>query len=156
VDNPFAFLQQYPDESDYAERADLVAFSAPPVDELLELAGPIELTAVVRSSGPVMDVFARLLDVDPDGAARYIARGQVVVDPATEDTPVRISLCHTGYLLRPGHGLRLHLAGSDFPEFVPHPGTGENRWLAAETQTNEQTLTLGGNEPARLTITVLP
>ena len=49
VDNPFAFLQQYPDESGYAERADVVAFSAPPVDELLELAGPIELTAVVRS-----------------------------------------------------------------------------------------------------------
>jgi putative CocE/NonD family hydrolase len=156
VDNPFAFLQQYPDESEYAERADVVAFSTPPVDELLELAGPIELTAVVRSSGPVMDVFARLLDVDPDGAAHYIARGQLVVDPATEDTSVRISLCHTGYLLRPGHGLRLHLAGSDFPEFVPHPGTGENRWLAAETQTNEQTLTLGGDEPARLTITVLP
>jgi uncharacterized protein len=80
----------------------------------------------------------------------------VVVDPATEDTLVRISLWHTGYLLRPGHGLRLHLAGSDFPELVPHPGTGENRWLAAETQTNKQILTLGGDEPSRLTITVLP
>ncbi len=69
---------------------------------------------------------------------------------------MRIALCHTGYLLRAGHGLRLHLAGSDFPEFVPHPGTGANRWLAAETRTNEQTVLLGGDEPARLTITVLP
>jgi predicted acyl esterase len=156
VDNPFAFLQTYPDERVYEERADVVAFSAPPVDDVLELAGPIELTAVVRSTGPVMDVFARLLDVAPDGAARYIARGQIVVDPAAQDTLVRISLCHTGYLLRAGHSLRLHLAGSDFPEFVPHPGTGANRWLAADTRTNDQTLRLGGDEPARLTITVLP
>jgi uncharacterized protein len=156
VDNAFALLAQYPDERAYGERPDVVAFSAPPVDGQLELAGPIELTAVVRSTGPVMDLFARLLDVDPDGAARYVARGQVVVDPAGEDTLVRISLLHTGYLLRPGHALALHLAGSDFPEFVPHPGTGANRWLAADTRTNTQTLRLGGAEPARLTITVLP
>jgi predicted acyl esterase len=96
--------------------------------------------AVVRSTGPTMDVFARLLDVEPAG----------------RDTPVRISLCHAGYLLRPGHGLRLHLAGSDFPEFVPSPGTGENPWLATETRTNEHSILLGGDEPARLTITVLP
>jgi putative CocE/NonD family hydrolase len=156
VDNPFAFLQQYPDEREYGERADVVAFSAPPVDDPIELAGPIEVTAVVRSTGPVMDVFARLLDVDPDGGARYVARGQVVVEPAAQDTLVRIALWHTGYLLRPGHGLRLHLTGSDFPEFVPHPGTGANRWLAAQTRTNDQTVRLGGDEPARLTITVLP
>jgi len=156
VDNPFAFLPQYPDERELGERADVAAFGASAVDELLELAGPLELTAVVRSTGPVMDLFARLLDVDPDGAARYVARGQAVVEPATDEALVRISLCHTGYLLRPGHALRLHLFSSDFPEFVPNPGTGANRWLATETRANEQTVRLGGAEPARLTITVLP
>jgi putative CocE/NonD family hydrolase len=155
VDNPFAFLQQYPDERAYAERADVIEFSAPPVSEPIELAGPIELSAVVRSTGPVMDLFVRLLDVGPDGAARYVARGQLVVDPAQHDTPVQVSLCHTGYVLRRGHALRLHLAGSDFPEYVPHPGTGANRWLAQETQANRLTLHLGGDQPARLTITAL-
>ena len=156
VANPFAFLLDYPDERGYGERADVLAFSAAPSARTVELAGPIELHAVVRSTGPAMDVFARLLDVAPDGAARYVARGQVHVEPAGEDTAVRISLCHAGYLLRPGHGLRLHLAGSDFPEFVPSPGTGENPWLARETRTNEHTIRLGGEVPARLSITVLP
>ena len=50
----------------------------------------------------------------------------------------------------------MHPFGSNFPEFVPHPGTGENRWLATETRTNEQTVQIGGEEAARLTITVLP
>jgi predicted acyl esterase len=103
-----------------------------------------------------MDVFVRLLDVAPDGSARYIARGQMRVEPATEDTLVRLPLWHAGYLLRAGHALCVHLFSSDFPEFVPNPGTGANRWLAAETRTNEQTMLLGGAEPARLTITVLP
>jgi uncharacterized protein len=102
-----------------------------------------------------MDLFVRLLDVDPDGAARYVARGQVVVDPADRDTPVRVSLCHTGYLLRAGQALGLHLAGSDFPEYVPHPGTGANRWLAEETLANQLTVRLGGDQPARLTITAV-
>ena len=155
VDNPFAFLRQYPDEREYGERADVLAFAGAPVAEPLELAGPIELTAVMRSTGPEMDVFARLLDISPDGAARYVARGQIRVEPAADDKLVTVPLWHAGYLLRPGHSLGLHLFGSDFPEFVPHPGTGENRWLATETRANEQTIRLGGEEPARLTVTVL-
>jgi uncharacterized protein len=156
VDNPFAFLQTYPDEREWGERADVLAFTGAPLEAGLELAGPIELVLVARSTGPEMDLFARLLDVAPDGAARYIARGQLRVEPADRDTLVRIPLWHAGYLLRPGHCLGLHLFGSDFPEFVPHPGTGENRWLARETSTNEQTVRLGGDDPARLTVTVLP
>ena len=155
VDNPFAFLRQYPDERECGERADVLAFAGAPVAELVELAGPIELTAVMRSDGPEMDVFARLLDIAPDGAARYVARGQIRVEPAADDKLVTVPLWHAGYLLRPGHSLGLHLFGSDFPEFVPHPGTGENRWLATETRANEQTIRLGGEQPARLTITVL-
>ncbi|MBN1527528.1 MAG: CocE/NonD family hydrolase [Thermoleophilaceae bacterium] len=156
VSNPFAFLLEYPDESGYEERSDVLAFSAEPVASAVELAGPLAFEATVRSSGPVMDLFVRLLDVDPDGAARYVARGELHVEPAGADTPVRISLQHAGYLLRPGHALRLHLAGSDFPEFVPNPGTGANPWLARETRTNEHVVRLGGQAPARLTFTVLP
>jgi putative CocE/NonD family hydrolase len=155
VTNPFAFLLEYPDERADGDRADVLVFSAAPVAQTVELAGPIELRLVVCSTGPTMDVFARLLDVAPDGSAHFIARGQVHIDPAGADTAVRISLCHAGYLLRPGHGLRLHLAGSDFPEFVLDPGTGENPWLATRTRANEHTIRLGGDEPARLTITVL-
>jgi uncharacterized protein len=156
VDNPFAFLQAYPDEREWGERADVLAFTGAPVEAGLELAGPIELVLMARSTGPEMDLFVRLLDVAPDRAARYIARGQLRVEPADRDTLVRIPLWHAGYLLRPGHSLGVHLFGSDFPEFVPHPGTGENRWLARETSTNEQTVRLGGDDPARLTVTVLP
>ncbi|MDQ6810365.1 MAG: CocE/NonD family hydrolase, partial [Actinomycetota bacterium] len=77
VSDPFAFLLEYPDEAKYGERTGVLVFSGAPFADVSELAGPIELQATVRSSGPTMDLCARLLDVDPSGSARYIARGQV-------------------------------------------------------------------------------
>lgn len=154
--DPFAFLLEYPDEHEYGVRDDVLVFSSAPYAEVVELSGPIELRARVRSSAPSMDLFARLLDVDPTGAARYIARGQIHIAEAPRGASVSISLCHAGYLLRPGHALRLHLAGSDFPEFLPDPGTGENPWLATETRRSEHRIWLGGDDPAYLTVTVLP
>ncbi|MEU4421999.1 CocE/NonD family hydrolase [Actinoplanes sp. NPDC024001] len=148
----FAFLAEYPDESSLAERADVLTFTAAPRTEPLDLAGPIRLDTVAGSDGPEMDLFARLADVAPDGSARLIARGQqTVLDPG-DSFPVSLDLGHTGYRLAAGHALRLTVASSDAPEFVPAPGTGEHRWLAGKTTPNRQRLHLGDT---RLTLTVL-
>jgi uncharacterized protein len=152
VRDPFAFLRDYPDERDDGLRDDVLVFTARPVDTPLELAGPIDLHLALTTSGPSMDVFARLLDVDPTGAAHLISRGQTHTNAATAE--VRVRLGHAGYLLRAAHSLRLHIASSDFPEYLPHPGTSDNRWLATTTATNRQALALGGRGPARLVITV--
>ncbi|GAA1182501.1 putative acyl esterase [Kitasatospora gansuensis] len=44
---------------------------------------------------------------------------------------------------------------SDFPEFVLHPGTDENPWLAVHTEPTVQTVVLGGITGARLTLAAL-
>jgi hypothetical protein len=48
------------------------------------------------------------------------------------------------------------VASSDAPEFVPAPGTGEHRWLAAVTVPNHQRVLLGGTDGVRLICAVLP
>ena len=53
-----------------------------------------------------------------------------------------LDLGQVGYRLPAGHALRLTVASSDAPEFIPAPGTGEHRWLAATTKPNHQTLHL--------------
>lgn len=140
VDNAFAFLAEYPDERSLAERGDVLAFHGTAIDDDVVLAGPITFEATVASSGPEMDVFARLCDVSPDGAAHLIARGQVTVYDAHEPAEVTIAMGHTAYLLRAGHYFRLTVASSDSPEFVVAPGTGEHRWLATGRATNDQRL----------------
>ncbi|GAA3384834.1 CocE/NonD family hydrolase [Cryptosporangium minutisporangium] len=156
VGNPFAFLAENPDERDAADRADVLVFTGAALPEPLDLAGPIALSATVGSDGAEMDLFARLLDVTPDGAARLIARGQQTILAPGNGFAVELDLGHTGYRVPAGHALRLTLASSDAPEFVPAPGTGEHRWLAATTVPNRQCVRLGGPDGVRLRCTVLP
>jgi predicted acyl esterase len=141
VENAFAFLAEYPDERALADRADVLAFRGTVIDDDVVLAGPVTFEANVASTGPEMDVFVRLCDVDRAGAAHLIARGQVTVYDAQEPAGVSVSMGHTAYLLRAGHHLRLTVASSDAPEFVVAPGTGEHRWHATTRTVNDQRLT---------------
>jgi len=66
-----------------------------------------------------------------------------------------VYLGHTGYRVEPGHRLRLQVQASDFPVFLPHPGTAENPWDATATRTNRLSLAAGGATPSYLSLTVL-
>ena len=156
VPNAFAFLLYAPDEAALGARADVLSFTTDAFPRDVDLAGPVRVAASVSSDGPVTDVFARLLDVAPDGTALRIARGQVHVTDAAHPAVVDIDLGQLGYRVHAGHRLRLHIHSSDFPEFLPQPGTGEEPWGAVETAVNRQRIALGGDEPLRVTLTVLP
>ncbi|NRQ37380.1 CocE/NonD family hydrolase [Nonomuraea sp. NN258] len=155
VPDSFAYLRTYPDESGTAGRADVLAFAGPALREPLDLAGPVTLRLAVTSTAPVFDVFAKVLDLAPDGAARMIVRGEANVRTADAPEVVEVDLGHTGYRLRPGHRLALTLAGSDYPLYLPASGTGENPWTTVSAKPSTQTLRVGGPAAAALTLTVL-
>jgi uncharacterized protein len=155
VKNSFAFLRAYPDEAEIGSRPDVLVFDGEVLDEPLDLAGSIDLFVRVGSDAPTTDVFARLLDVAPDGAAHLIVRGQAHLLAPSERSMVRIELGHTGYRARGGHRLRLHLTSSDFPEYVPDPGSGADPWLTVETRPSRQVLSSDPERPAHLALTVI-
>jgi putative CocE/NonD family hydrolase len=134
------------------ERGDVVTFWGEAREDPLDLAGPVDLSITVTSTAPSTDVFAKLFDIHPDGSARMILRGQGTIHEAQDETPVTIPLGHTGYRVRARHRLALAVFSSDFPEFVPHPGTHENRWTATATEVSTQTIHPGGE----LSLWVLP
>lgn len=156
VGDSFAFLREYPDERAVHDRPDVLTFTSEARNQPLDLAGPVLLRARVGSSATSTQLHAKLLDVAPDGSARMITRGQALIEAPSEDDLSEVYMGHTGYRLRPGHRLRIHLACSDFPLFLWLPGTGENPWLATRTEPNQQTLVTGGSVPSHLALTVLP
>jgi uncharacterized protein len=81
--------------------------------------------------------------VAPDGGAHILLYGQNAADRPGDATHAPIYLGHTGHRLMPGHRLRLQVASSDFPLYLPHPGTAENPWTAVETRINHQRLITG-------------
>lgn len=160
VDNPFAFLLASPDEAPIGNRDDVLVFTSRPLAADVELAGPATARATISSTGPVMDLFIRLLDVAPDGTALRIARGQVQIsgaggDRGVEPRTVDVGLGQLGCLLPAGHRLRLHISSSDYPEFVPQPGDGSDPWAWASTAVNTQTIAVGGPDGLTVTLPVL-
>lgn len=156
VPNSFAFLHDYPDEASLADRADVVTFTAAPSETPVDIAGPVDLLVDVASTAPTTHLFAKLYDLSHDGACHQIVRGQAELLETSGERLLRVELGHTGYRLRPGHRLRLMLSSSDYPEFVPHPGTEENPWLAVETRVSIQTLRRTPDAIPYLELSLLP
>ena len=156
VPNSFAFLHDYPDEAGLADRADVITFTTAPSDAPLDIAGPVDLLVAVASTAPTTHVFAKLYDLSPDGTCHLIVRGQAELLDTSGERLLCVELGHTGYRLRPGHRLRLTLCSSDFPEFVPHPGTAENPWLAVDTKVSSQTLRRTPHAVPYLELSLLP
>ncbi len=146
-------VTEHPDFRATADHPDVLAFRAAAQEQPLELAGPVTLHARVQTTGPAMDLFAYLLDLEPDGAARYVARGQRRL-AAAEPTEVAMSVGNAGYVLRPGHTLMLLLCSSDYPDFLPLTGTVQRYWYATTMKATTQTLQLGGAGGARIELTV--
>ncbi|HWS51871.1 MAG TPA: CocE/NonD family hydrolase [Microbacterium sp.] len=155
ADDAFSFLLELPDEAPIGDRRDVLVFTSAPITADVDLAGPVTASALIRSDGPVMDLFLRLLDLSPDGRALRIARGQLQLHEATTAATVTVDLGQVGYRLRAGHRLRLHVSSSDYPEFIPQTGTGADPWGWGPTAHNTQSITVGAPDGLTVRIPVL-
>jgi len=153
--NPFAALLEYPDEREVEARPDVLTFTTPAYGEPVTLAGRVLARLELASDGPSMFVHVKLVDVHEDGRAHTLLFGQRVVERPRVGATTEVYLGNTGYRVLPGHRLRLHVASSDYPVFLPHPGTSENAWDAIETRTNRQTLVTGGAAASHVALTVI-
>ena len=98
----------------------------------LEIAGHALLRLSLTSSEPVATVAARIEDVATDGTSTLVTRGTLnltrrhgmdQVEPLEKNTvyDVEIELEATAWSWRPGHILRLAVAGADWPNTVAPP-----------------------------------
>jgi predicted acyl esterase len=152
VGDPFAFLHEYPDERDVERRQDVMTFTTDELETPLDLAGPVSATLRVTSTAASTALFAKVLDVFPDGTSRMLQRGQALERDAADGGMARVELGHLGYRVQAGHRLRLHVASSDFPLYLWHPGTTENPWTASSGTPSEQRLRTGGSDGSSLTL----
>ena len=153
--DPFSLIKHWPDEREIEARDDVLTFTNEPVANPVDLAGPVGVVLRVSSSAESMHLHVKLLDVFPDGSARMLVRGQTRVTRPGFDRSMRVDLGHIGYRVQPGHRLRLHIASSDFPLYLWHPGTSEDPWLTTRGVANQQTLRTGGDPGSYLSMSVL-
>ena len=123
------------DQRSVETREDVLCYTTPPLEQPVEVTGPIELVLFVSSSARDTDFTGKLVDVYPDGRAEILtdgilrARYRESFTEAKLLEPGRVYELHldlwaTSNLFRAGHRIRLEVSSSNFPRFDRNTNTG--------------------------------
>lgn len=153
--NPIRALGEHlPDEREVENRDDVLTFTTEPMEEPLDLMGSVRLSLQVFADAPIIQVTGKLVDVFPNGRARRITEGLQQVERPDPERPVEIDLIEVGYRIRPGHRLRLEIAASCFPRWMPIIDPYGDSWSAVTGPRIEYQLTTGGRARSYLDLVV--
>jgi putative CocE/NonD family hydrolase len=127
-----------------AIRDDMLCYTSEPMREPLDVVGPVSCVLYAASSARDTDWFVRLVDVHPDGSARFLCHGAMraryreslstprLLEPGrVERYDISIDACGVRFL--PGHRIRLEVGSSWFPRYDRNTNSGaDNPWQDAE------------------------
>lgn len=113
-------------------------YTTPPFEQEVQIIGWPQVILHASSSARVASFVAKLADVAPDGHSALIVDGslngtrrQSFTDPSPmtpgEIYELHIPMWPTGWVIKPGHRLRLAISSSDFPNLWPTPEKARNR-----------------------------
>lgn len=123
------------DVSSVQRRLDVLTFSTAPLDEPLDVVGPLRLVLYASSSAVDTDFSARLSDVYPDGRAIQLQSGIVraryrnangeaeLLEPGSTYR-FEIDMWATANRFLAGHRLRVDISSADFPRFDRNTNRG--------------------------------
>ena len=123
------------DQARVEGRDDVLVYTSAPLEQALEVTGPIALVLHAATSERDTDFVAKLTDVWPDGRSLILAEGILRArfrDGFARETPVQpgevyeyeLDLVATSNVFLSGHRIRLLITSSSFPRFDRNANTG--------------------------------
>ena len=147
-------------------RRDIVCYQTDPVEEPIEVTGPVTVHLWAASSARDTDFVVKLMDVWPDGFVQELCYGIVraryresftspsLIEPGrTYEYTIRAS--PTSNLFRRGHRIRLDVSSSDFPNFDRNHNTGGDDYAETTLVTARQTIYHDRQRPSRVVLPVI-
>lgn len=123
------------DQQKIEGRDDILVYSTPPLEQDVDLTGPVTVHLFASTSGRDTDWTAKLVDVSPDGVAinltdsilraRYrnsFAHPELLQPGRIYEFTIPIG--NTSNVFRKGHRIRLEISSSNFPRFSRNTNTG--------------------------------
>lgn len=151
------------DVSKVQAREDVLTFTSEPLQEDMDVAGPLRMTLYASSSAVDTDFGARLSDVFPDGRALQLQNVMLRARYRDIDHPqllepgrvyrFEIDMWATANRFKRGHRLRVDISSADFPKLDRNTNLGgaPGRSVAAT-----QTVHHDREHPSHITMRVLP
>ncbi len=138
-----------------ADEAYSLTFTTTPLDREVRILGWPKVVLHASSNAEIATFVVKLADVAPDGHSALIVDGslngtrrQSLTDPSPmkpdEVYELSIPMWPTGWVIKPGHRLRVAISGADFPNLWPTPLPARNRIYRGKTH------------PSRIVLPVAP
>jgi predicted acyl esterase len=152
------------DVSEVQRRQDMLTYTTEPLEQDLDVVGPLRMILYASSSALDTDFAARLSDVFPDGRAIQLQNGVLRARYRNHEgepellEPHRVyrfemDLWATANRFKAGHRLRVDISSADFPRFDRNTNQGGQ---AGEPITARQTIYHDSQRPSHLLAQVLP
>ena len=133
--NPYFAANGAFEQSEIEAREDVLVYSTPPLEQEVEVTGPISVTLWAATSATDTDFTAKLVDVCEEGCARNLTDGIIRAryrDSMSSPKLVEsgkvyryaIDLWATSNVFKRGHRIRVEVSSSNFPRFDRNTNTG--------------------------------
>ncbi|MGH8193009.1 MAG: CocE/NonD family hydrolase [Woeseiaceae bacterium] len=154
------------DQTRIEMRDDVLVYTSAPLDQGIEVTGPLKLTLQVSSSAVDTDFTAKLVDVYPDDRAFNIQEGVLRMRyrdgfdkslrmQSGEVYEAHIDLHATSNFFGPGHRIRLEVSSSNFPRWDRNLNTGGNNYDETEFEIARNSVHHSTERPSYLILPIV-
>ncbi len=128
------------DDRPQSARQDVLCYTSEVLEGPLDIVGPVSAVLYASSSARDCDWHLRLVDVDPNGVARFLCHGALrarfrngfeiaeFLEPGRIEC-YAIDMTAVGIRFLPGHRIRVEIASSWFSRFERNPQTDAVNWM---------------------------
>ena len=159
---PGAFDQSY-----LELRRDVLVYTSEPLEEGVNVTGPIEVMLYVSSDAKDTDFAVKILDVYPDGTAYNLddsiqgARYREGYDKEVFMKPgevyeVKVGPLGTSNFFKKGHRIRIDVSSSNFPRYGRNLNTGGRDYDETEWKTANNSVHHSARYPSRIVLPIVP
>ncbi len=157
------------DYRELAKRPDVLTFDTAPLEQDVEVTGPIQADVYVACDCRDIDLYVRLLDVAPDGTAfnlmspgldvlrasyRDLSRGRQLLKP-NQIYELRLGHLITSDVFQKGHRIRVQISTTFFPNFSRNLQTGKSETTSAAMQKAKVTVYTDREHPSHVVLPVV-
>lgn len=149
------------------ERRDVLIYTCEPLQEAVEVTGPVKVEIYASSNCYDTDFMAQLHDVWPSGNVQRLCDGMVrvrfrngmdkpsLLEPGTVHK-YEIDCWNISHVFLPGHAIRVHVTSSAFPKYDRNLNTRDDLGLSTRVEVAIQTIYHGKNMPSAVILPVIP
>ena len=155
------------DRRNIERRADVLVYTTEPLEQDVEVTGPVSAMIYASSSAPDTDFTAALVDVFPDGRPIILCEGicRARFRHGTENPELmernksyefKIDMWDTSNAFLAGHRIRVEVSSSNFPRYNRNLNTGSNIATDTDIRVAHQTVYHDLERPSHILLPVVP